>query len=142
MNREILFRGKSIGTGGWLYGHLFNYGGITAPRNMLCISVCVPTSRREAFNLYAVHPDTIGQYTGLKDKNGNKIFEGDIVAENGGILGSIVLSLRYGVSILKNSTTWSLRNFCIDSDFDFGTLINIEVVGNIHDNPELLKGGK
>lgn len=75
MSREILFRGKSIGIDEWLYGKLFNYG-LTAPSNVPCISVCVPTSWKEAYNIYAVQPNTIGQNTGLTDKNGVKFLRG------------------------------------------------------------------
>ena len=138
MTREIKFRGKSIGTDEWLYGHLFNYG-LTAPSNVPCISVCVPTSWEEAYNLYAVHPDTIGQYTGLKDKNGKKIFEGDILYQGAKMLGVVCISARYGISIQKKSSTWSLINFVLDSDFDTSVLSDVEVVGNIYDNPELIK---
>lgn len=138
MNREILFRGKSIGTGEWLYGYLFNYG-LTAPSNVPCISVCVPKSWKEAYNLYAVSPETIGQYTRLKDKNRKKIFEWDILFQGQELLGVVCISKRYGVSILKKTTTWSLINFVLDSDFDAGVLSDIEVRGNIYDNPELMK---
>ena len=138
MKREILFRGKSIGTGEWLYGYLFNYG-LTAPSNVPCISVCVPKSWKEAYNLYAVSPDTIGQYTGLKDKNVKKIFEGDILYQGAKMLGVVCISARYGISIQKKSSTWSLINFVLDSDFDAGVLSDIEVRGNIYDNPELMK---
>lgn len=138
MNREILFRGKSIGTGEWLYGYLFNYG-LTAPSNVPCISVCVPKSWKEAYNLYVVSPDTIGQYIGLNDEKGNKIFEGDILFHGQELLGVVYISKRYGVSILKKITTWSLINFVLDSDFDAGVLSDIEVRGNVTDNPELLK---
>lgn len=138
MSREILFRGKSIGTGEWLYGYLFNYG-LTAPSNVPCISVCVPKSWKEAYNLYVVSPDTIGQYIGLNDEKGNKIFEGDILFQGQELLGVVCISKRYGVSILKKTTTWSLINFCLDSDFDAGVLSDIEVRGNICDNPELMK---
>ena len=138
MNREIFFRGKAIGTGKWLYGHLFNYG-LTAPSNVPCICVCVPKSWKEAYNLYTVHPDTIGQYTRLKDKNRKKIFEGDILFQGQELLGVVCISKRYGVSILKKTTTWSLINFVLDSDFDAGVLSDIEVRGNIYDNPELIE---
>lgn len=141
MEREILFRGKSINTGKWLYGHLFNYG-LTPPTNVPCISVCVPESWEEAYNIYTVRPETIGQYTGLKDKNGKKIFEGDILYQEQNLLGVTCISARYGVSIQKKATTWALRNFVFDSEFDTGMLSEIEVRGNVHDNPELLKGGK
>ena len=131
MNREIIFRGKSIGTGEWLYGHLFNYG-LTAPSNVPCISVCVPTSWEEAYSLYAVHPDTIGQYTGLTDKNGNKIFEGDIVEFTNLDLPNMVIRFDNGSFMLcedEYSTYEELRMNYV-----------VEVIGNIHDNPELLKG--
>lgn len=134
MSREILFRGKSIGTDEWLYGNLFNYG-LTAPSNVPCISVCVPTSWKEAYNLYAVHPDTIGQYTGLKDKNGKKIFEGDIV-----IIGEK----------LKAKVIYYDGAFRMQSEFsptpinttDMGYMMrefSVRIIGNIHDNLGLIK---
>lgn len=130
MNREILFRGKSIGIGVWLYGHLFNYG-LTAPSNVPCISVCVPKSWKEAYILYAVSPDTIGQYTGLTDKNGVKIFEGDIVEFTNLDLPNMVVRFDNGSFMLcedEYSTYEELRmNYAV------------EVVGNIYDHPELMK---
>jgi hypothetical protein len=142
MNREIIFRGKSIGTGEWLYGHLFNYG-LTAPSNVPCISVCVPTSWEEAYSLYAVHPDTIGQYTGLKDKDGNKIFEGDILEYIGKRKDNMNKVYRRKVVfhegmfalLSKELQAYSaLKHHCME-DGRFAW----RVIGNVHDNPELMK---
>ena len=134
MSREILFRGKSIGMDIWLYGKLFNYG-LTAPSNVPCISVCVPTSWKEAYNFYRVHPNTIGQYTGLKDKNGVKIFEGDVV-----IIGEkLKAKVIYYDGAFRMQSEFSPT--LIDTT-DMGYMMrefSVRVIGNIHDNPELIK---
>lgn len=130
MNREIKFRGKFIGTGEWLYGHLFKWG-LQPPSNVPCICVCVPESWKEAYNLYAVAPDTVGQYTGLNDKNGKEIYEGDIVEFTNLDLPNMVVRFDNGSFMLcedEYSTYEELRmNYAV------------EVVGNIYEHPELIK---
>ena len=142
MNREILFRGKSIGIGVWLYGHLFNYG-LTAPSNVPCICVCVPKSWKEAYNLYTVHPDTIDQYTGLKDKAGKKIFEGDILEYIGKRKDNMNKVYRRKVVfhegmfalLSKELQAYSALNYhCMEDGRSAW-----RVIGNIHDNPELIE---
>ena len=131
--REILFRGKRTYNGKWVEGSLV----VTSQCNAYIISTV--EDKRKATVLVNqcslnVDPETVGQYTGLTDKNGRKIFEGDIV--------------RYGDTIHKvvfeqrNDTAYFGLVYSEVETMPFGhyqDLTQIEVIGNIHDNPEILK---
>lgn len=136
--RKILFRGKILGGEKWVEGWLkpFTNGGYDGKDDRLCIQ-----NGSHSFDIYEVDPKTVGQYTGLKDKNGTKIFEGDIIHcvaelddanmvvifENGEF--RMILCDRYK-SRIEDSGYYSIRNF------------DKEVIGNIYDNSELLKGNE
>ena len=138
--REILFRGKRTLNGDWIEGLLwkkkYNY-------NRIFISYFPYQDDYE--ETYSVCPKTIGQYTGLTDKNGKKIFEGDIVkakiTEN-----KLTHTKKYeGIYTVKYHDKYCYfylakqgNNLLFDGNWDY-FLSNIEVIGNIHDNPELLK---
>jgi hypothetical protein len=81
---------------------------------------------------FAVDPETVGEYTGLKDKNGKKIFEGDIVSDGGLITSGLIV-------FHQECATF----FCDFYKRYYNMMLskNWEVIGNIHDNPELLEGG-
>lgn len=141
MNREILFRAKCSGK--WRYGSYVHFD--KKPINDCCNSKYkdfIVTNGVYGEHYYPITDlSSLGQYTGLKDKNRKKIFEGDILYQGAKMLGVVCISARYGISIQKKSSTWSLINFVLDSDFDTSVLSDVEVVGNIYDNPELMKGG-
>ena len=124
--REILFRGKANAL--WIYGDLYhlNDGRVTIRKD------------GELYP-YEVIPETVGQYTGLEDKNGKSIFEGDIVA---GAL-TWLEKRKNGLVAFKDGSfglTWYRGG--IEQFNAFTSMCNVEyeVVGNIHDNPDLLKG--
>ena len=137
--REILFRGKSLDKGEWVEG---NYSVMLSGRVAI-----QPIGR---IITYEVLPTTVGQFTGLLDKNGKKIFEGDIIKFINGRL----LDVRFNRETLQWELTdvgvpdWEvnhLHNTLPLSELEVETCygeMTSEIVGNIHDNPELLKGEK
>ena len=137
--REILFKGKRADNGEWAYGYYAHRPTAVCigESNPSCIYVpaCDPDDNSEFIE---VLPETVGQYTGLTDKNGKKIFEGDILEghfdedfpEN--ITLVEVIWKEYGFYTKGKSTEAELLD-----KFD-GEIY--EVIGNIYDSPELLEG--
>lgn len=128
MNREILYRGKQIVSGEWIYGVPISNDNIT------CIFKL--TDGLSELKGFQVKTETVGQYTGLTDKNGKKIFEGDIVKGKG--KGKKAFAVEYSQNIAGFVTRGTGAFSC--PCMNVGTMKSYEVIGNIHDNPELLGG--
>ena len=131
--REILFRGKTIANNSiWVEGF---YNHIPCGR-FLCDEHCIQTIDEDGRigQLFNVNESTVGQFTGLTDKNGEKIFEGDIVNILPEVdeIGVIEWEDDEAMFVL-NAEGWY-------ANFDNYYPEDVEVIGNIHDNPELLEG--
>ena len=154
--REILFRGKRADNGEWIYGYYIRYGWTRQEKDYI-----VPSY---ASDLYAkeVIPETVGQYTGLTDKNGKKIFEGDIIRyadlddyncylesiDNPEVYDKIYLrniwkidEVVYGIKVGYPAFDLNKHNFETNglSELSESGQHFYEVIGNAHDNPELLE---
>lgn len=135
MSREILFRGKQIDNGEW------EVGGVFSSKNYTGIIV-------NAMRWVEVDPETVCQYTGLTDKNGRKIFEGDIVKfKHGGEFHDRGIWYRnYVIEYVNTFHTYGLRfrnqsiHFACKKSII--SMHDVEVIGNIFDNPELLEVGE
>lgn len=114
--REILFRGKRHLDGKWVEGYLDHVDGYDA----------------YTISEYFVDESTIGQYTGLKDKNGKRIFEGDIVKRRWNNYDCFIYKVVFDDTLCCFMAQRHRGFSSLDDDF--------EVIGNIHDNPELLEG--
>lgn len=144
--REILFRGKPKNEAdyeflkkmykdnckdGFIYGSLV----ISHGKYYICImALCQINSLVDngTTTMFEVIPETVGEYSWLKDKNGERIFEGDIVTMP-----------RYGGGKHKSVVYFKNGKFAVNgSNYNFKDICprNMEVIGNIYDNPELLKG--
>lgn len=128
--REILFRGKREDNGDWVEGYyVLNVYLPGTIEEKIC-----PTIQPFGRQGHAVLPDTVGQYIGKDDKNGAKIYEGDILEGAWGDRLVVYYDSCYLAFRVKNSSGQE-RDI---SYYDNGKLV---VVGNIYDNPELLKEG-
>lgn len=141
--REILFRGKRADTGEWVEGDLLKHDNRIGIHNQLGDGT---------MNVVDVDPETVGQYTGLKDSTGKRIFEGDILEFED--LGEEGYEYKEGfdfintASVVFNNGRFELENFWSDNsgvmeemgnDHDefMGVFSGSKIIDNIHDNPEL-----
>lgn len=139
--REILFRGKDSITKSWVYGALVQQQDDPLKEKAFIISYSnYQFGDFSEAVMHEVDPETVGQCTGFGDKNGNKIFEGDIVSICNSKTFFFIVYWNHAVKsfILKSTVNGVNGIDCnvLDSTQD------IEVIGNIYDNPELIKDGE
>ena len=130
MTREIKFRGKRIDTGKWVYGSLLQWKDGDA-------TICANESENNNVLIkHDVNPDTVGQYTGLKDRNGTDVWEGDLLRTPEG---DIMVAEWIDAKIITRCVR--PYNPRYKNSLTFAYPVSV-VVGNIYDNPELLEEGK
>ena len=153
--REILFRGKSVNDGNWVEGSLvittIEPVDDTPIKHYHIENMTIGAFPNEFISGLSetVNPNTVGQFTGLTDKNGKRIFEGDIFNLEDEIMAVVIFKdgcFRLEEYGLRGTWTESGFDECggswgvIDCDpIDWYSLYAAEIIGNIHDNPEFLE---
>lgn len=137
MNREIIFRGKIIDNGEWAYGSLV----VEEDKYYIALNIN-DNIKRDDYDVYMLEviPKTVGQYTGLHDKNGKAIYEGNIVKVNDEIIAEVIWENDYLGYFLYANEENSIDSFENGEQPLYDYWGSIEVIGNIYDNPELLGG--
>ena len=135
--REFLFRGKRTDNGEWVEGYYTKARYFLNKKEMhIIFEPDVEAFPHCEFTGYEeVLPETVGQYTGLTDKNGVRIFEGDIVERVSDGERAVISWLKYSACFGLSFDGWC----CGFDDYDDNLPSDFEVIGNIHDNPEILK---
>jgi uncharacterized phage protein (TIGR01671 family) len=125
--REIKFRGKHLDNGEWVYGDYHHRAG-----GAHCIRAMQPDFQGKVeYVIIQVDAETVGQFTGLHDKNGKEIYEGDIVKFDNHL---------QGVSkVLYDSGQYTVESKNYSTALTYRIAIHAVIIGNIHDTPELLK---
>lgn len=143
--REIKFRAKDTLERNWYVGSYmftndntnnpFRSGPFKESHRIIFYSSC--DWNLGGWNDVEIDPSTLGQYTGLKDKNGKEIYEGDIVKSIGGKIGYVVfLAQEMGYVVVWDNCDTRLGHR--NRGGGYGDDLSIEVIGNIYDNPELI----
>lgn len=134
--REILFRGKRVDNGEWVEGQLLFFKSNSGKNFALIAESCEWDNASEWFNLCKrsrIIPETVGQFTGLTDKNGNKIFEDDILTIEG-------VNIYGAIKYREDKSAFFVETENGEDYFGENWDTDVVVIGNIHDNKELLEG--
>lgn len=142
--REIKFRGKRIDNGEWVYGSLVNNLFFNAETKVPCCDILSPDEYEDYDSFddmediaVSVNPETVGQYTGLKDKNGKKIYEGDIGHT---LIGRYSEPKKTFLAVVNcDRCFWEFSEIGRDKPHEIWPNDQFEIVGNRWDNPELLE---
>ena len=129
--RDILFRGKRVDNGEWVEGY---YAGVA--KNNIILTGRIDITETIGAEAFRIIPETVGQYTGLTDKNGRKIFEGDIVKRY------YQSNVLFNVGVINwdsRSAWWACQLYTMNPCFSLYDENQVEIIGNIFDNPELLE---
>ena len=134
--REILFRGK-MDDGEWVYGSFCmdareQFNGLCGVDGFIRLY----DKAKGKMQTYEVDRETVGQYTGLKDKNGKRIFEGDIVRCGTGRICKVIFFISPGVS---GFDLVPIGGFDAPPPHNWSLFADTEIIGNIHDNHDLLE---
>lgn len=152
--REIKYRGKRIDNGEWKYGDLLHIvGGCVIYHGSRTESMLIEDRPNIAVELYMdevspVHPDTVGQFTGLYDFYGKEIYEGDIIESGYDGSGKDYRKIvRHIVGYYPEDASFTAKFIgaypnCGGIRQSWINQFGKRIIGNIHDNPELLKGGE